>query len=474
MGVSVAIGVGIGALVGGGAAAIQSGGDFNAIWKGALVGAVGGAVGGWAAPALVGTLGTVGAGMAAGGLGGVTAGVLGTALNGGNSSDYLKNGLFGGLGGAALGGLTAGAGEAFGGQAAPVNGGEAGGGNMVTGTPYTSDVTGATTPLTDAGTSTLTASPAASGMGGGNIDASSAVNASVTGNAGATPNAAAGLESLTSGTTNPSVMTQGIEAPAGSFGTSFDTANSPMQWGSDISYDGPHVPSSNSNTADPFEMGKAWSQPTSQVEAQLAPYAAENAAQNKLMWQGGNNNQQGFFDQLFSKKTGGDMLGKVMGGQMMGQALKGAGAIAGMGEARQNKGQLMDLYNNMQNQYNTQNAAANQYQSQLQQTYNDPNAYLNSPEAEATRNLAMQKLLAQNAQAGRRSAGLSMQNQLMQNQLTNLANYRQGLRSAATGAYASPTGLGNTLQAAQTQSPTGNLFAGLGSMFAPAATYYLM
>ena len=470
MGVSVAIGVGIGALVGGGAAAIQSGGNFDAIWKGALVGAVGGAVGGWAAPALTGALGGTLGGMAAGGLGGVTAGVLGTALNGGNSSDYLKNGLFGGLGGAALGGLTGGASEMFGGQSAPVNGGETS--NMVTGTPYTSDVTGATTPLTDAGASTLNASPTASGIGGGNVNAADVVNASVTGSSGSTPNAAAGLESLTSGTTNPSVMTPGVEAPAGSFGTSFDTANSPMQWGSDISYDGPHVPSSNSNTADPFEMGKAWSAPQSQVESQLAPYAAENAAQNKLMWQGGNNNQPGFFDQLFSKKTGGDMIGKLMGGQMMGQALKGVGSVAGMNEARQNKQQLMDLYNTQLNQYNTQNAAANQYQTQLQNTYNDPNAYLNSPEAEATRQQAMQKLLAQNAMAGRRTAGLAMQNQLMQNQLSNLAAYRQGLRNNVN--YASPTGLGTVLNSAQAQSPQGNLFAGLGSMFAPAATYYMM
>lgn len=471
MGVSVAIGIGIGAVVGGGAAAIQSGGDFNAIWKGALVGAVGGAVGGWAAPALVGTLGTVGAGMAAGALGGVTSGVLGTALSGGNSSDYLKNGLFGGLGGAAVGGVTSGLGEAFGGQAAGMDSS----GNMVTGTPYTSDVTGATTPLSDAGASTLTAAPTASGVGGTNVDASGAVQATVTGAPQAAPtptlNADAGGIPLTS---------------SGQY--AFDDAVQNMPMGTQQSFEnaelanlGQYIGAENAkptvnagNTADPFEMGKAWSQPTSQVEAQLAPYAKDMAAQNDLMWKGGNMNQPSFFDSLFSKKTGGDMLGKVLMGNMMGNALKGAGSIMGMNEARQNQNQLMDLYNQQNQQYQTQNAAANAYQNQLGETYSNPDAYLNSPEAVASRQLAMQKLLAQNAMAGRRTAGLPMQNQLMMNQLANLQNYRQGLRSAATGAYASPTGLTNTLQAAQSQSPTGNLMAGLGSIFAPAATYYMM
>lgn len=468
---TIAIGIAVGAVVGGGAAAIQSGGDFNAIWKGALVGAVAGGIGGWAAPALAPTLGitsAAGIGALGGGIAGASGGLLNAAINGGNGEDYWKGALFGGLGGAATGAVAGGLSSSFGGETAGVN-------------PVTGEAApvGAPeiTPLSDAGTSASTlSSPAPSALGGGGVDAASAVNASVTGAPAApTPNAAAGLESLTSGTTNPSVMTPGIEAPAGSFGTSFDTANSPMQWGSDISYSGPHVPSSNSNAADPFEMGKLWSQPTTQVEAQLAPYAAENAAQNKLMWQGGNNsNQPGFFDTLFSKKTGGDMLGKVMMGDMMGKALKGVGGVAGMNEARQNQQQLMDLYNQQNQQYQTQNAAANAYQNQLGETYSNPDAYLNSPEALAARQQAMQKLLAQNAMAGRRTAGLPMQNQLMMNQLSNLAAYRQGLRSAATGAYASPAGLNQTLTSAQAQSPTGNLMAGLGSMFAPAATYYLM
>ena len=465
---TIAIGMAVGAVVGGGAAAIQSGGNFDAIWKGALVGAAAGGIGGWAAPALAPTLGitsAAGIGALGGGIAGVSGGLLNAAVNGGTGEDYWKGALFGGIGGAATGALGGGL---FGGS-------EAAGVNPVTGESVPVG-TPEITPLSDAGAPAASlSSPAASGVGGGGIDAASTVNASVTG-APATPAA----------TTTP-FDTNGIPlTSAGQY--AFDDAVQNIPMGTQQSFQnaelanlGQYIGAENANptvnagnTADPFEMGKAWSQPTSQVEAQLAPYAKDMAAQNDLMWKGGNMNQPSFFDSLFSKKTGGDMLGKVLMGNMMGNALKGAGGIMGMNEARQNQNQLMDLYNQQNQQYQTQNAAANAYQNQLGETYSNPDAYLSSPEALASRQLAMQKLLAQNAMAGRRTAGLSMQNQLMMNQLANLQNYRQGLRSAATGAYASPTGLTNTLQAAQSQSPTGNLMAGLGSIFAPAATYYMM
>lgn len=472
MGVEIAVGIAIGAVVGGTAAAIQSDGNFDAIWKGALVGAAGGAVGGWAAPALTGALGSVAGGMAAGGLGGVTSGLLGAAVNGGTGDDYWKGALFGGLGGAAVGGLTAGLGEAFGGQAAPVDASGVSADGMVTGTPYTSDVTGATTPLSDAGASTLSTAPTATGVGGGNIDAASAINASVTG--GTAAPAPAGLESMGStggleslGFTGNTAAQQSMQnLGLASLGEGSSTPFTPnMSTPTNVGIGGGDygvttstgsVLDSSGNTLGNAPGFETAGTPTVRGTADL----------------GGDSGWS--MDKLFNWNNGKDMLGKLAAGQMMGNALKGVGSVAGMEEARQNKGQLMDLYNTMQNQYNTQNAAANQYQNQLSETYSDPNAYLNSPEALASRQLAMQKLLAQNAMAGRRTAGLSMQNQLMMNQLSNLANYRQGLRSAATGAYASPTGLGTTLQAAQAQSPQGNLFAGLGSMFAPAATYYLM
>lgn len=468
---TIAIGMAVGAVVGGGAAAIQSGGNFDAIWKGALVGAAAGGIGGWAAPALAPTLGiTSAAGMGAlgGGIAGVSGGLLNAAVNGGTGEDYWKGALFGGLGGAATGALAGGLSSSFGGETTGIN--------PVTGEPVPVG-TPEITPLSDAGTPAVSlSSPAASGMGGSNIDAASTINSSVTGG------------SATPAPTSTPFDTSGIPLTQ-SNQYAFDDAVQSIPMGTQQSFNnaelsnlGQYIGAENANptvnagnTADPFSMGKAWSAPTSQVEAQLAPYAAENAAQNKLMWQGGNNsNQPGFFDSLFSKKTGGDMLGKVLMGNMMGNALKGAGSIMGMNEARQNQQQLMDLYNQQNQQYQTQNAAANAYQNQLGETYTNPDAYLSSPEAVASRQLAMQKLLAQNAMAGRRTAGLPMQNQLMMNQLANLQNYRQGLRSAATGAYASPTGMANVLQAAQAQSPQGNLMAGLGSIFAPAATYYMM
>ena len=454
---AVAVGVAIGAVVGGGAAAIQSGGDFDAIWKGALVGAAAGGIGGWAAPALAPTLGitsAAGIGALGGGIAGVSGGLLSTALNGGNSSDYLKAGLFGGVTGAAtgaLGGYLSGGESAAGAQPVDASG------NMVSGTPYTTDVTGATTPLSDAGASTLTTAPAASGMGAG-MDASGAVQASVT---GATPT-----------------------ADAGSFGSPFGAeAAAPTSGLSDPGgfYTGTNAPTNTGfgNTVEPFDVSGGVN--FSGSDSSFGTFGSANPEVGTLDKIMGNDSYVGTqlsggspwsMDKLFGE--GNNMLGKVMMGNMMGNALKGVGSVAGMNEARQNQQQLMDLYNTQMNQYNKQNAAANAYQDTLAQTYSDPNAYLNSPEALAARQQAMQKLLAQNAMAGRRTAGLSMQNQLMQNQLANLANYRTGLSNASRSAYMSPTGLSSTLQAAQAQSPTGNLMAGLGSIFAPAATYYMM
>lgn len=451
MGVSVAIGVGIGAVVGGTAAAIQSGGDFNAIWKGALVGAVGGAVGGWAAPALTGALGGTLGGMAAGGLGGLTSGVLGTALNGGNASDYLQNGLFGAIGGAATGGLTGAAGAL---------GGEAG----------VNPVTGEAVPT---GAPEITAMPdvnAPTGMSG-NVNAAEAVNTSVTGNA----------PSTTPEFTTPQLDTgtpANTQYAANNTGTMTDIGGSsavPQELPG-----GYQAPQTTTASPDQFKSFVNSGNTNSQTGLSAFDLAGANSGEGQTLapventsmpTQVGNESPTGWNLGDVLKKTGQGVAGKMLN---MGNLLKGAGAVQGYGEAKQNRQQLMDLYNTQMGQYNTQNAAANQYQQQLQNTYNNPNAYLNSPEAEATRQQAMQKLLAQNAAAGRRSAGLAMQNQLMQNQLANLSNYRTGLSNAARGAYASPTGLHQTLGAAQAQSPAGNLYAGLGSIFAPQPNYVIL
>lgn len=505
---AVAVGVAIGAVVGGAAAAIQSGGDFNAIWKGALVGAVGGAVGGWAAPALAPALGTVGAGMAAGALGGVTSGVLGAAINGGTGDDYWKGALFGGVGGAAVGGLTAGLGEAFGGQTA-VNGEIA--------APVSADVSGALP--TDASGIPLTAqggyafddaAQAASGVG--NVGGGSEViNTSVTGApAQSTPAYTApqldtstpstgtfdfqGTANAANQSTNTSLQNLGLQSVGEGTSTAFQpnmsTSANPTISGGDYGMTmstGDVV----SSTGDKLGVAPGFETPgTPTVRGTADVFGGQDSG-----WS---------MDKLFNWDTA-KTIGK---GAMLGQTLKGAGALLGQNEARQNQRQLMDLYN-QQNAYmqqqqgqnaqafqqniaaNTANQqafrdqlnAAQGYNTQLQGTYEDPNAYLNSPEAQATRSLAMQKLLAQNAAAGRRSSGLAMQNQLMANQLQNLGTYRTGLRQAiqypnqlAGMQYQGADAATNAkiLAAAQAQSPTGNLMAGLGSMFTPAANYYLL
>ena len=120
----------------------------------------------------------------------------------------------------------------------------------------------------------------------------------------------------------------------------------------------------------------------------------------------------------------------------------------------------MDLYNqqNDQNQF---------YANQLQQTYQNPESYLGSPEAQATRSAALQKALAMNAQAGRRTQGGALSNLLMQEQLKNLGAYRAGMPRPNYGTAA------QTLNYAQQYSPTADIFGGVASMATPLSLYSL-
>jgi hypothetical protein len=136
--------------------------------------------------------------------------------------------------------------------------------------------------------------------------------------------------------------------------------------------------------------------------------------------------------------------------------LKGVGGILGAQEASQNKSQLQDMMNQMQNR--------NQfYQNQLQQTYQNPQAYLASPEAQALRSAAGQAIAREDARTGRRGQYTAAMNQLNQQMLGNLNKYRQGLAGQVSPQYdASQLALQRALMA---QSPTGNVMAGLGSIF---------
>ena len=146
--------------------------------------------------------------------------------------------------------------------------------------------------------------------------------------------------------------------------------------------------------------------------------------------------------------------------QLIGGGVKTLGALATAPETQQNRQQLMDLYNQ-------QNEANQYYQNKLQQSYDNPMGYLGSGEAQATRSAALQKLVAQNAMAGRRTAGSALQNQLMMNQLQNLQNYRQGMPRANYGTSA------QIYQNAAQYSPTADIFGGLASGVTPLSLYSL-
>jgi hypothetical protein len=563
---AVAVGVAIGAVVGGASAAIQSGGDFNAIWKGALIGGVaggvGGAVAGWAAPALAPTLGSY-AGIAAGALGGGAAGLIGgignAALNGGNSTDYLKGGLFGTLGGAAVGGITAGL---------------TGFGSGEVTAPGTAELPGtAAAPGAQAGTAGVTTgatgvTPAADSLTSGAMPIGTGTEAT-SGNVFAnTANPGGFSGTPTFGGSEASFGSFGGATPiegGGLFNAGFsggfspvDLGSSPTSFGMDTSFSGvPKFAGSDSafgsfgsapvaeggglfnagfgegispvaSPSDVFLKGNDYGMTTSSGQV-LDSYGNSlgNApgfeAAGVPTVRGGSDLGGWSMDKLFSWDTAKD-LGKGLlmsgGGKgLLGGIMKGAAIPNARSAASANNAQLMDLYNLQKQGYSQQlaqqqaDAARNQqiyeqnkqafqnnvetqaanrallneqqanaagYNRQLSETYSNPNAYLNSPEAQASRALAMQKLLAQNTAAGRRSAGLGLQNQLMMNQLSNIGAYRQGLNSAirypgylsgmsgmsyAPQTTASAAGMLGTLNAAQQWNPDFQTAAGLSSIF---------
>ena len=479
---TVAIGMAIGAAVGAiGGATVGGGGD--AIWKGALTGAVSGAVTGGVGSWAGGVMGSVASGALAGGAGGLTAGLLGTALSGGNRSDYLRGGLFGGLGGAALG--------AAGGYLQGGTNGELG--------TLASEADAIPTTATgeyafdDAIAGSAVDPNVASSLSGGTVGGTTTVDPTL-----AAPTPAVTQPTLDAGTqplqfasnqtttdvplgmqSEPQLLPGGVDMSA-------------PQFGSDISYSGPHIPSAGGGAKDTFGLADmyvnnpnlgAMNNTLGETSFTFDDYPSQamiNAGTANPTDTTAVTESPAFkwdtFKENISKglnMDGGlkDYL-KLAGYGQLGQGLmKTLGAAATAPETRQNRQQLMDLYNTQMNQYNTQANAANAYQQNLQSTYDNPESYLSSPEAVATRQLALQKLLAQNAAAGRRTAGLPIQNQLMMNQLTNLANYRKGL--AGNIQYPNYSPAANTLNYAQQYSPTADIIGGLSSMVTPTSLYSL-
>jgi hypothetical protein len=449
---TIAIGAAIGAGVGA-VATYASGGRGDALWKGALVGAVSGAVtggvGSWAGSAGGLALSSTAAGALGGAAGGVTAGALGTALSGGTGQDYLKNILTGGVTGTALG---------------------AAGGYLQSGTEAgVNPVTGEAAPT---GSPTITADPnAPSGLTTG--DAASSVQQSISGptasttsglnidpNAGTVSNAG---QTTTYNMTGQTFPTESATAPwANTYAANADAVakdlTSLQGGGLNINPDTGTVSDGGLSTT----YNKVGTYPTESVDSQnfknweemtnktAADLYKTQSTPTVAPTTTGTGTKMGLEDYL-------KMQGKA---QLMGGGIKALGALATAPETQQNKQALMDLYNQQQdqNQY---------YQNLMRGTYENPQGYLGSPEAAATRSAALQKILAANAAAGRRTAGSAAYNQLMMNQLQNLGAYRQGMPRPSYG-----TAL-QTLQGAQQYSPTADIFGGLASMATPLSLYSL-
>lgn len=489
---TILIGAAIGAAVGGIAGATVGGGG-DAIWKGALVGAVGGAVtggvGSWAGAGAGGWAGA-GAGALAGGAGGVAGGLLNAALNDGNSDAYLKGGLFGGLGGAALGA----AGGYFGGGGETAINGELAADAQ--GIPLTS---GGEYAFDDAVAGSIVDPNVASSLSGGTVgtatvDPTLAIQTpQTTAPALSDMYAAAPTNTVTDiggSSPIPQELPGSYQAPSlsqsafGSGGTNLSgsTDFSGVDIGQgQIPLDANPLATSNVGVNDiPLTAGGEYAFDDAVQNVGMGTKELANSPTFKVKELGADLGLDtfGFGKNATTAGKGFSMdgdLGKLLKmqgyGQLASGLMKTAGAVATAPETRQNRQQLMDLYNTQMGQLNTQANAANQYQQNLQSTYDNPEAYLSSPEAQASRSAAMQKLLAQNAAAGRRTAGLSMQNQLMMNQLSNLANYRRGLQGNIQYPNYSPAA--TTLNYAQQYSPTADIMGGLSSGVTPLSLYSL-
>ena len=453
---TIAIGAAIGAGVGA-VATYAAGGRGDALWKGALVGAVGGAitggVGSWASAAGYGALA---AGGMAGAAGGVAAGALGTALNGGNGSDYLRNiatgGLMGGVLGAAGGGLFGSeAGAAANGEMADTiaqNVGQAdyaaGGDNLMPGVDYGNTPTGTGVGQTaSTGVQQSITGPTAAPTQGTTTPLADTVSniSSGFGSDTALPTGAKGLDSssMFSGQTTQPTTTGGYE--------SFNKL--PANYAVDDYATQAQIDAGTANPMGTKDLANSYEFKMKDLGADMG---LDTFGYGKTLGQTPTTGigKMGLEDYL-------KMQGKA---QLIGGGIKTLGAFATAPETARNRQQLMDLYNEQNNQNQL-------YANKLQQTYDNPMGYLGSGEAAATRSAALQKALAMNAAAGRRTQGGALSNLLMQEQLKNLGAYRQGMPRPNYGTAA------QTLNFAQQYSPTADIFGGLASAATPLSLYSL-
>lgn len=144
------------------------------------------------------------------------------------------------------------------------------------------------------------------------------------------------------------------------------------------------------------------------------------------------------------------MIDKLGGyGAVLPTAMKGLGTLFSMRDAGRNRAALQNLAD--QQQF---------YNNKLQESYNNPNAYLNSPEGRALRSQTAQAIARKAAAGGMRSQTGAQMNALNQAMMANLGNYRQGLAKSYDPRVAM------ALQDAIAQrSKAGQLATGLESLF---------
>lgn len=130
---------------------------------------------------------------------------------------------------------------------------------------------------------------------------------------------------------------------------------------------------------------------------------------------------QGFLQELFSKKQGGQ------GSSMSGDILKGLGGILGAYQAKQTNTANTALGNKVMQQMDPFGSQRADYQKKLADTYTNPLGNLQRPEIAGQLAQMKQMMDAKDAAAGRRSQYGSRSNQLAEQQAKLMDSYRAQL-----------------------------------------------
>lgn len=160
-----------------------------------------------------------------------------------------------------------------------------------------------------------------------------------------------------------------------------------------------------------WDVLPAATQPATQAAGTAAGTAAANQAMQRPQQNPQQNAQQSILERLFSQGVAG-LTGQDIGGLLGG--LLGARNQYNFGQA------LLDR---------AAEATPNRgfYEGQLRQTYENPGAYLQSPEYQAAQDIVHNKLQRSDAAGGRLANDIGRQTTLQNHALSSLGQYRQGL-----------------------------------------------